>query len=84
MKTRITLVMIIGIISGCGTTQPDDAKPEEQLEPFTLYVCNQCPSISPIDIRIDIDGVNVVREDFEVGRQLNWKKFNHRDRKSVV
>ncbi|MCL4691996.1 MAG: hypothetical protein KJ060_05720 [Candidatus Hydrogenedentes bacterium] len=42
---------------------------------FTLYVSNQSFAISPVDIKVQIDGEVVVHQNFDVGTQHNWKKF---------
>ncbi len=42
---------------------------------FTLYVSNQSFAISPVDIKVQIDGDVVVHQNFDVGTQHNWKKF---------
>jgi len=42
---------------------------------LTLFVSNQSFDITPVDIRVEIDGEVVVHEYFEVGNQHNWKTF---------
>lgn len=42
---------------------------------FTLYVSNQSLIISPVDIRIFIDGRPVVNGNFDLRQQQNWQKF---------
>jgi len=56
---------------------PEAAAGEEGFA-FTLYVSNQCPTVSPVDIRVWIDEEIVVDEQFEVGNQHVWKKFELR------
>lgn len=87
MKSQATLVTLPPIVAAivlmcaCKAAPSRNAAEElsaPMLKPFTLYVCNQSLSISPIDILIEIDGKVVVQEEFEVGRQLNWKTFDLR------
>jgi hypothetical protein len=42
---------------------------------FILYVSNQSFAINPIDIKIYIDDMVAVNEDFDVGIQHTWKPF---------
>jgi len=79
MTAATAVIITTVLIWGCGTTPthaPEGAEPLEPLMPFTLYVCNQSLEISPIDIHVEIDGEVVVHDEFEVGRQLNWKVFD--------
>jgi len=66
------------MLCGCGLAPSDRAGREtaaERFVPFTLSVCNQSKAVSPIDIRVSIDGEVKIDEEFAVGRQLNWKRF---------
>ncbi len=74
----IVPVVLCAMVCGCGTALRDSAAREaaaESLVSFTLHVCNQSKAVSPIDIRIVIDGEVKIDEEFAVGRQLNWKSF---------
>jgi hypothetical protein len=42
---------------------------------FTLHVSNQSFAITPVDIKVEIDGQVVVSRKFSVGNQHNWKTF---------
>ena len=42
---------------------------------FTLYVSNQSFAISPVDIRIQIDGELIVDDEFDVKRQHSFVPF---------
>ncbi len=78
IKTVLTVSIVAAAICGCGAAPPD--APDGGIlagrpVPFTLRVCNQSKAISPVDIRVAIDGTVVIHEEFVVGRQLNWKEF---------
>jgi hypothetical protein len=78
MITAFALIFTIPLICGCETTPSHATVEAEHVtppKPFLLYVCNQSMVISPIDILVEIDGEVVVQDEFEVGRQMNWKIF---------
>lgn len=52
-----------------------NAFPQDPNGNFILYVSNQTFEISPVDIKILIDGRWAIQENFEVGNQHNWKQF---------
>jgi hypothetical protein len=43
---------------------------------FTLFVTNQSFAISPVDVRVEIDGELVVSDYFDVGSQHTFKPFH--------
>jgi hypothetical protein len=45
---------------------------------FCLYVSDQSFAISPVDIRVVIDGAPVLQQDFDVGSQHSWQKYTLR------
>ena len=63
--------------------QPEGAKkkevklPEDKDGNFVLYVSNQSFGVSPVDIRVFIDGKLAIDEAFDVGNQHNWKSFRY-------
>lgn len=63
--------------------QPEGAKEKEAKLPqdkdgnFVLYVSNQSFGVSPVDIRVFIDGKLAIDEAFDVGNQHNWKSFRY-------
>jgi hypothetical protein len=42
---------------------------------FILYISNQSMILSPVDVRVFIDGRPVVNGNFDLRRQQNWQKF---------
>ena len=56
-------------------TAPEEGKFLDPEGDFTLHVSNQSFAITPVDIRIQIDGQTVVNGDFDVENQHNWKTF---------
>lgn len=46
-----------------------------QPDNFILYVSNQSFEISPVDIKILIDGKIIIDDLFEVNNQHNWREF---------
>jgi len=71
------LVAAVVSISGCGDPKlpPVNSRLLDPQGGFTLLVSNQSFAITPVDIRIEIDGETVVHEYFEVGNQHNWKAY---------
>ena len=45
---------------------------------FVLWVGNQSFAITPVDIRVTLDGVPVLHKYFAVGNQHNWEKYTFR------
>ena len=56
-------------------TAPEDGKLLDPQGNFTLHVSNQSFAITPVDIKVEIDGHVVVSKKFKVGNQHNWKTF---------
>lgn len=66
--------------SPAATTTPSRSKEAPALRPdpdgnLVLYVSNQSFDLDPVDIAIEVDGVPVVGQSFEVESQHSWKKF---------
>lgn len=54
---------------------PEDGKLLDPQGNFTLHVSNQSFAITPVDIKVEIDGQVIVSSKFKVGNQHNWKTF---------
>ena len=65
----ISFVFVALLISGCSTGSDNN---------FILHVSDQSFDISPVDIKIYIDGQLMIDEKFAVGNQHNWKKFEYK------
>ena len=76
-RPTISLLAVALIFCGCKAPElpPADSKLLDPNGKFTLYVSNQSFAISPVDIRVAIDGEVVVRQYFDVGNQHTWKAF---------
>ena len=73
----IILVIATLTLSGCTSLELPKAQ-SALLDPhgnFTLYVSNQSFAISPVDIRVEIDGELVVSDFFPVGTQHSFYRF---------
>lgn len=78
-----TMALVAGVIS-CSILicRADDSSgklrgdvlPQTTNGNFVLYVSNQSPDISPVDITIHIDGKKAVSADFTVGNAHGWVK----------
>jgi hypothetical protein len=60
-----------------GATKKEAKLPEDKDGSFVLYVSNQSFGVSPVDIRVFIDGKLAIDEAFDVGQQHNWKSFRY-------
>lgn len=69
-------ISIVVLVVGCGNLGLSPVKSKLLNGGFVLYVSNQSFAITPVDIRIEIDGEVVVHEWFHVGNQHNWKGFS--------
>jgi hypothetical protein len=69
----VLAAVLLGLQTGerTGQTQP----PAEAGHEVTLYVSNQSFDRSLVDIRIEIDGREVVHDDFAVENQHNWVEY---------
>jgi hypothetical protein len=71
-------VFLVLALAACGTTEPR-IEPQQHLpfvpSSFSLYVSNQSFDISPVDIRIELDGALAVSGDFAVEGQHTWLLF---------
>jgi hypothetical protein len=77
MRSKLFIAVMLTalcVAGGCTKTPPSQAEPLPQNENgnFVLYVSNQSFDVSPVDIRIQIDGKEAVSSDFAVGNQHNW------------
>ena len=76
--TRILLLIIATLtLSGCTSLELPKAQ-SALLDPqgsFTLYVSNQSFAISPVDVRVEIDGELVVSDFFPVGTGHSFRSF---------
>lgn len=55
----------------------------DHLSNLTLTVSNQSFEISPVDIAVKIDGIEVIDENFEVGSQHNFHEYEFQLEKGV-
>lgn len=71
------LTTAASIFAGCSTPGVVTSKSvvNDPNGNFHLYVSNQSFAISPVDIKVFIDGKLVVKEAFFVGNQDNWQTF---------
>ena len=69
LKKLILIVFVALLISGCSTGNDNN---------FILYVSDQSFDISPVDMKIYVDGQLIIDDDFEVGNQHNWKKYEYK------
>ncbi len=65
----ISFVFVALLISGCSTGSDNN---------FILYVSDQSFDVSPVDVKVYIDDQLMIDEEFEVGNQHNWKKFEYK------
>ena len=80
MRRFIQLVLLAtaaSIVAGCSTRNavPSKSVVNDPNGNFHLYVSDQSFAISPVDIRIFIDGELVVKGDFDVGSQHNFQSY---------
>ena len=70
----------LSILAGCGTPKlhPAHSELEDATGNFHLFISDQSYAISPVDIRVSIDGRPVVEKSFDVGDQHNWQEFAFR------
>jgi len=85
MIPRLTWVCVASIALmafACGRQAPEapakKSQPSDPLANFTLHVSNQSFAITPVDIKVQIDGNVVVDQLFDVGGQHNWKTYKLR------
>lgn len=78
----LTLFAIFFLMTGCNSPSAYFNKntntqglPEDKNGNFVLYVSNQSFDISPVDIKIYIDDMTAVNEDFYVEDQHAWEQF---------
>lgn len=71
------LAIIVSIFAGCSTPSavPSTIILNNPNGNVHLYVSDQSFAISPVDIKVFIDGDLVVNEKFEVGSQHSWQTF---------
>jgi len=60
-----------------GAKKKEAKLPQDKDGNFVLYVSNQSFGVSPVDIRVSIDGKLAIDEAFDVGNQHNWKSFRY-------
>ena len=73
-------ILICLFLTGCNdfsdnTNTEIQELSEDKNGNFILYVSNQSFAINPIDIKIYIDDMIAVNEEFDVGIQHTWKPF---------
>jgi hypothetical protein len=75
---RAALVLALSF-AGCGSDEPgaERAQPAARGN-FVLYVSNQSFARSTVDIRVEVDGHEVVSESFAVENQHNWVEYRIR------
>lgn len=74
----LVLLAIAIAVNACASDPPDSSPASGLLDPngnVVLYVSNQSFAIDSIDVTVEIDGEEVISEDFDVGDQHNWKQF---------
>ena len=72
------LVAVALALTACAAAPLDPSPRSDLLDPdgnVVLYVSNQSFAIDSVDIIVEIDGDEVISEDFEVADQHNWKQF---------
>jgi hypothetical protein len=71
------LVIAVSIFAGCSTPSSVTSKKvvNDPNGNFHLYVSDQSFNISPVDIKVFIDGDLVVNGSFDVGSQHNYRAF---------
>lgn len=80
MQKYVTLwFATIALTAVCSAAERPKQKPEKVLPQdkkgnFVLYVSNQSFAITPVDIKVYIDGKRAVASDSEVKGQHNWIK----------
>jgi hypothetical protein len=76
------VLLILLLVAGLGVDVERQAREKPPPPPpagnVTLYVSNQSFDRSPVDIRVEIDGREVVRGDFAVEDQHNWVEYTLR------
>lgn len=76
---KIFILLFSIIIFGCSDPEVKLSTIKSNLEDpngnFVLYVSNQSFSLPKTDIRVEIDGVPVIHQYFEVQDQHKWIKF---------
>jgi archaellum component FlaG (FlaF/FlaG flagellin family) len=71
------LAAAVSLFAGCSTPSavPSKSVAKDPNGNLHLYVSNQSFAISPVDIKVLIDGELVVDGLFEVGSQHSWQTF---------
>lgn len=88
MRVRPLLMFVALVAGGCGagtgslgdrevsaTTAPTTRAPNGEPAPLTLIVSNQSFDHPTVEITIEVDGVEVVGEAFDVEGQHSWEPF---------
>jgi hypothetical protein len=74
---QLSLLAVAVPICGCSTPNviPSKSVVNDPNGNFHLYVSDQSFAISPVDIKVFIDGEIVVTQVFDIGSQHNWQTF---------
>jgi len=75
MKKFSRFIVFIGSVVVLITTGCKEGREESIHSLFILYVSNQSVVINPVDIKITIDSIVYIDQEFEVGDKHNWKEF---------
>lgn len=75
---RAALPFLLLVACGDGMNAPHQVLPLSEDPNLTLHVSNQSFAISPVDVRITIDGQLAATGDFEVEGQHSWTTFRFR------
>ncbi|HEY4414214.1 MAG TPA: hypothetical protein VGO57_00870 [Verrucomicrobiae bacterium] len=74
----LCFVFLLAILTGCGaqSVRPSANAVNNPNGNFHLYISNQSFAISPVDIKVFVDGDLIIKENFDVDSQHNWRAFN--------
>ncbi len=73
---RLLAALLGTLLSTCTQLSVDGPMmPEAEGGNLVLYVSNQSFALDPVDIKVYLDGVLAVNQDFYVKSQHNWIKF---------
>ncbi len=73
---RLLVATLGTLLSACTELAVDGPMmPQAEGGGFILYVSNQSVALDPVDIKVYIDGILAVNQDFYVRGQHNWIRF---------